>query len=349
MSNNIERRFSAELRVGQSQGDEFALVGYAARFNSISKDLGGFKECIAPKAFARALASNASVFCLFNHDQNKVLGRTPGTLRLSEDANGLKFRCQLDPLNPEHVAVYRNVKLGNVGDCSFAFTPIGEDGDAWEDRKDDQGRPFILRTLKDVNLYDVSVCTHGAYSEPSVQAREDNLTPEVRSHIATVLDERAKKTGQAVLSTLGLVDKANKDKLAAIGAAIRADEAQQRQAENDTFFATATPEEIIRKLDEVDPSPSATPVTDGNPCPAGSRTSDRADHLRAVGFHNRRCEFCRNIGDQEQAFAHLSAAADHQAIADATDDDDSDDRQNRCFVSCQRAYSFSAGMKHVAS
>src|SRR5208282_1875589 len=113
---SIEKRYASELRVGaalggNSGGDEMAIEGYAARFNQQSKDLGGFRETVAPGAFTNALASNPDIRCLYNHDANRVLGRTTsGTLTLSQDENGLKFRCQLDPNNQEHRNLHSSIK-----------------------------------------------------------------------------------------------------------------------------------------------------------------------------------------------------------------------------------------------
>jgi len=101
------------LRASRS-GDRMTVSGYAATYNTLSKDLGGFRERIAPEAFRRILATNPDVVCLFNHDMNSVLGRTSaGTLRLSEDRKGLAFECDLPnttvgrdlPLYEEEAAV----------------------------------------------------------------------------------------------------------------------------------------------------------------------------------------------------------------------------------------------------
>jgi uncharacterized protein len=208
---SIERRYIQELRAGQGQGDQMVLEGYAARFNSPSKDLGGFRETIAPGAFKRALAENADVRCLFNHSADKVLGRTAsGTLTINEDEKGLHFRCQLDPNNTDHRNLHSSVKRGDINECSFAFTPNGPDGEDWQNVKDERGNWFISRMLKDVNLFDVSAVTHPAYDNTSVQARAaEILTVEVRSHISDALQKRAAMLGTTEKRTKSVQDMLN--------------------------------------------------------------------------------------------------------------------------------------------
>lgn len=166
------RSVAASLRA-ESQGDEMSmsLVGYAALFNSESKDLGGFRERIAPGAFTRSLKEQADVKALVNHDPNQVLGRTKnGTLTLSEDDRGLKFRVKLNPAIQAHRDLYALIKNGTMDECSFAMTvPAG--GDSWEDAKDENGITYALRTLHDVTLMDVSAVTYPAYNATSVAAR----------------------------------------------------------------------------------------------------------------------------------------------------------------------------------
>src|SRR5947209_7458736 len=99
MPETMERRFEtapdyrAELRLEQrKEGEPKTLVGYPAKFNTVSRDLWGFKETILPGAFKRTLAEGADVRALVNHNPDMVLGRTrSGTLRLKEDAVGLRM------------------------------------------------------------------------------------------------------------------------------------------------------------------------------------------------------------------------------------------------------------------
>lgn len=170
---SIERRsFAGELRTAADS--KFELTGYAASFNTLSKDLGGYRERLAVGCFKRSLDAGGDVKALFNHDKNIVLGRLENkTLSVTEDARGLKFRVQLNPASQQHRDIYESVKRGDVSECSFAFC-VHDGNEDWDESKDESGNRFIRRTIRDCDLMDVSVVTHPAYSEnnaTSVQAR----------------------------------------------------------------------------------------------------------------------------------------------------------------------------------
>lgn len=175
----VQRRsVVAELRTA---GDEFAIIGYAATFNSLSKNLGGFKEQIQPGAFARSIRQRADVRCLFNHDSDQILGRTKsGTLQLKEDSTGLWFRCNLNPESQAHKDLYASIKRGDIDQCSFGFT-VTPAGQRWQDGgavDDTTGQRLDLRTLTDVDLLDVSPVTFPAYNETSLSARTVRSMPD---------------------------------------------------------------------------------------------------------------------------------------------------------------------------
>jgi uncharacterized protein len=164
------RSLSAELRA-EAEGDEMAIAGYAALFNQNSKNLGGFKERIAPGAFTRSLKEGADVKALLNHDPSHLLGRTKnGSLTLSQDERGLKFRCVLNAESGAHRDLYASIKRGDLDECSFAFT-VPQGGDSFDEAIDETGVRYQRRTLKDVNLLDVSAVTYPAYNNTSVGAR----------------------------------------------------------------------------------------------------------------------------------------------------------------------------------
>lgn len=95
------------------------LVGYAIVFDSVSEDLGGFKERIKPSAVLRTLKGGDDVRALWNHDTGIILGRTTsGTLVMRADKTGL--RVAIDP--PKWAAGYvESVERRDVGGMSFGF------------------------------------------------------------------------------------------------------------------------------------------------------------------------------------------------------------------------------------
>lgn len=138
------------------------LVGHAAMFNALSDDLGGFREQIAPGAFARSLAEHDQR-ALWQHDPKLVLGRRgAGTLRIAEDDQGLAIEIDLpDTTWGRDAAV--SIARGDVMQMSFGFRAVA---DQWENRGG-----VLTRTLLDVDLLEVSPVTFPAYSQTDVSAR----------------------------------------------------------------------------------------------------------------------------------------------------------------------------------
>lgn len=135
------------------------LVGYAAKFNSLSQVLWDFREQIAPGAFAESLTGD--VRALWNHDTAYVLGRTTaGTLRLAEDDTGLAV--EIDPPDTPLVQSFLvSVERGDVTQMSFGFVTL-------EDKWDLDEQNQLVRTLLKVKLYEVSPVTFPAYTETEI-------------------------------------------------------------------------------------------------------------------------------------------------------------------------------------
>ena len=58
------RLIAREMRIKRSASGDPVLEGYASVFNTLSEDLGGFKEQILPGAFTTSLDNCADVRCL---------------------------------------------------------------------------------------------------------------------------------------------------------------------------------------------------------------------------------------------------------------------------------------------
>lgn len=147
------------------------IRGYAAKFNSLSEDLGGFRELLAPGAFRAALRKSPDVRLLFNHNADFVLGRTAsGTLELREDATGLHVFAQVDRSISWVNDLRTSMQRGDIDQMSFAFT-VAPDGDTWAVAEDGT----VVRTINADGvdgLYDVSVVTYPAYTSTTVNMRE---------------------------------------------------------------------------------------------------------------------------------------------------------------------------------
>lgn len=151
--------------------DVVTLRGHAAVFNSLSEDLGGFREMIAPGAFRAALRKQPDVRLLFNHDPSYVLGRTAsGTLELREDNSGLHVFARVDRSISWANDLQRSMQRGDIDQMSFAFT-VTDGGDTWAVAENGT----VVRTINADGideLFDTSVVTFPAYTMTTADMRE---------------------------------------------------------------------------------------------------------------------------------------------------------------------------------
>lgn len=157
----IERRYTpgiVELRAGRSR-----IGGYAAMFNTRSRNLGGFVEQVMPTAFDHARGRDwPGVVARFNHDDNMLLGTTvAGTLQLRLDETGLAYEVKPPQSRAD---ILELVERGDVRNSSFAFRMVE---DAWG--VSDEGYP--LRSLVRVQLVDVAPVVTPAYPETTAALR----------------------------------------------------------------------------------------------------------------------------------------------------------------------------------
>lgn len=171
-----EIRSSEEI----SQGDNRIIRGYAIVFNSLSNDLGGFREIILPSAVDEDLIKRSDILCLLDHNRERgVLARSKngiGSLKLSIDERGLGFEydCPDTQLGQE---VYEGVRRGDITSCSFAFV-VGED------RYERSADGTVVRYISKIKqLYDISQVYNPAYDDTYV-------TVDTRSYDAFIESEK---------------------------------------------------------------------------------------------------------------------------------------------------------------
>lgn len=158
-----------EIRADEGDGDGVGtLSGHAAVFNKFSDPIFGmFLEKIAKGAFSRAIKEKQDVRALINHDDNLLLGRTKsGTLRLAEDDEGLSVDIDLpDTTFARDLA--ETIRRGDMDQMSFSFIPMREE---WASEAGPDGED--VRTIMDVDLFDVSPVTFPAYPDTDVAVRK---------------------------------------------------------------------------------------------------------------------------------------------------------------------------------
>jgi HK97 family phage prohead protease len=136
--------------------EQVFIVGYAAVYDSLSEDLGGFREVIRPGAFDRAL-SGTDIRALFNHDPSFILGRQrSGTLRVASDGRGLRYEILAPDAQWVRDMVIGPIDRRDLDGSSFGFAAIRDD---WGTTP--EGTP--LRELLEVHPFDVSPVTFPAY------------------------------------------------------------------------------------------------------------------------------------------------------------------------------------------
>ena len=153
---------SEETRAIESGEGSVAIKGYAARFNELSDDLGGYREFISPGAFDDVLVDpKTDVRALVNHEGVPLArfkgGRDNNTLSLSVDDQGLRYSFDLDLSNAESRALATSMARGDIDQSSFRFRAA-------------EGSKFIEKDgamVRDVfhltSLRDVSIVTFPAY------------------------------------------------------------------------------------------------------------------------------------------------------------------------------------------
>ena len=157
-------------RIERSIGSDYAIEGKRLRglipYNRPTQlyERGrAFTEVIRPGAFSRSIARGNDIVSFFNHDRNRLLGRTSsGTLRLTDTPEGLTFEVDL----PEHAKDIREmVERGDLTGASFTgFTRKG--GEEWTSE---------ARELTDIYMVEIGPVVSPAYRDSTVMLRAEGV------------------------------------------------------------------------------------------------------------------------------------------------------------------------------
>jgi HK97 family phage prohead protease len=278
----FERSFlsleTTEFRV-EKEGDKSFITGYAAVYDQPTDKVGmGMREVVKKGAFDRALKEKQDVRALYNHNPSDILGRTKaGTLTLSSDAKGLKYRIEM-PNTTMGRDVMESVKRGDISQSSFGFRVKRQ---AWVQSADpnDKDKVIMTREIHDVDLGDVSPVTYPAYDGTSVGASRaefraiafpEGIPEDIEEHLK---EERAVKflvteaDGKTHLPVTGEDGKPDHHLMGAAWAALHGGYRGKK-------YAGPNKDEAIKKLE-------AMYKSEGQPTPTEQKSDNEFDEQRA--------------------------------------------------------------------
>jgi len=143
--------------------EEGTIEGYGAVFGNVD----GVNDILLPGSFAKAIRGNQNVKMLWQHDFTMPIGTWNN---LTEDSNGLKVSGKIATKTQLGNDAYQLVKAGAIDSLSIGFIPT-----EWEiDSK--KG----IRTIKSVQLYEVSLVTFSANSKAKI-VNVKSLPEDIRS------------------------------------------------------------------------------------------------------------------------------------------------------------------------
>jgi HK97 family phage prohead protease len=153
---NLEKR--SESPIG-------TLSGILAPYNSLSCDLGGFKEIYQPGCFAECLKSNDDLLITFSHDPRLVLGRTGNkTAQVYDSPEGLRYTVPELPQTSYARDLAALMTRGDVSESSLAFYILQH---RWENRP--AGKVRIIEKAKFVEGGPVAMA---AYLDTTAQVEQ---------------------------------------------------------------------------------------------------------------------------------------------------------------------------------
>ena len=161
--------------VRDAQGKEGRTIeGYAIVFGAESQILcdgyGYFVETIDRAALDEVKLKTFDIRCLLEHNPERLLARWrngEGTLELSIDAHGLKYRFEA-PNTPDGETALELVRRGDIFGSSFAYL-ADEDSVVWGKKPDGTPTRHVMNIRY---MEDVSLVSRPAYMQTEVSCRD---------------------------------------------------------------------------------------------------------------------------------------------------------------------------------
>ncbi len=156
-------------------GSEGFIAGYASVFNEVDAQ----SDVVAKGAFARSLLkykqSKSSPAMLWMHDTAEPIGVW---MNVSEDARGLRVEGKLAVKTQHGAEAYELLKIGAITGLSIGYSAV----------KSVKNSKTRIRTLTEVELYEISLVTFPANGLARVHTVKENSHNDVQAIVMRLRD-----------------------------------------------------------------------------------------------------------------------------------------------------------------
>jgi hypothetical protein len=145
----------------ENVGDVPHIKGVSPVYETMSEDLGGWREIIHRGAFTKSIQEN-DIRATWNHDTGRILGRVKsGTLKLDEREDGVHY----DILPPTSAGdIIESISRGDVDQASFGFRAV-------KDQFLEEADGLVVRHIYEGRLFTIDPCAIPAYAAATSEVR----------------------------------------------------------------------------------------------------------------------------------------------------------------------------------
>lgn len=247
-----------EIRTSEVLTDNKTIYGKAISFDTLSVDLGGFRETIKRGAITQDLINHSDIFARTNHKDDYILARSKngkGSLSLELRDDGLYFSFEL-PNTEKGNELREHIKRGEITQCSFAFNAAKEaNSEVW---RNENG--IIYRDIYKIGyLGDVAPVYKPAYEETYVSMRAMECAKTLKEEEELKAMQEEKETEEIDETTTETEDETVKD-----NEVIEGEETKEEVIDDDTEEAVEDEKETDETEEVVDEMTKDETVTDND-------------------------------------------------------------------------------------
>ena len=247
-----------EIRTSEVLTDNKTIYGKAISFDTLSVDLGGFRETIKRGAITQDLINHSDIFARTNHKDDYILARSKngkGSLSLELRDDGLYFSFEL-PNTEKGNELREHIKRGEITQCSFAFNAAKEaNSEVW---RNENG--IIYRDIYKIGyLGDVAPVYKPAYEETYVSMRAMECAKTLKEEEELKAMQEEDETDKIDETTTETEDETVKD-----NEVIEGEETKEEVIDDDTEEAVEDEKETDETEEVVDEMTKDETVTDND-------------------------------------------------------------------------------------